>query len=58
MSLTRRWACILDLQKESYILILSQTVLYGLMKQLMGSGPVYVTLGNHDSYNQYVPLCR
>jgi len=22
------------------------------MKQLMGSGPVYVTLGNHDSYNQ------
>jgi len=27
-------------------------VLYDLFKQLLGSGPVYPALGNHDSYNQ------
>jgi len=29
-----------------------ETVVYDLFKNMLGSGPVYVTLGNHDSYNQ------
>ncbi|THH00668.1 hypothetical protein EW026_g1883 [Hermanssonia centrifuga] len=29
-----------------------KTVLYDLFKRLLGSGPVYAALGNHDSYNQ------
>ncbi|KAJ3761911.1 sphingomyelin phosphodiesterase [Lentinula raphanica] len=29
-----------------------QTVLYDLFKRTLLSGPVYATLGNHDSYNQ------
>lgn len=32
----------------------SQTVLYDLFKRMLGSGPVYAALGNHDSYNQCV----
>jgi hypothetical protein len=27
-------------------------VVYDLFKRTLGAGPVYVTLGNHDSYNQ------
>ena len=33
-----------------------QTVVYGLFKQLLGSGPVYPALGNHDSYNESVAV--
>jgi sphingomyelin phosphodiesterase len=29
-----------------------ETVLYGLFRKMLGSGPVYAALGNHDSYNQ------
>lgn len=32
-------------------------MIYDLFKHTLGSGPVYATLGNHDSYHQYV-LCR
>jgi sphingomyelin phosphodiesterase len=31
-----------------------QTILYGLFKRMLGSGPVYAALGNHDTYNQLV----
>ncbi|KAJ7201347.1 Metallo-dependent phosphatase [Mycena pura] len=30
----------------------TETILYDLFKRTLGSGPVYATLGNHDSYNQ------
>ncbi|KAL4241709.1 Sphingomyelin phosphodiesterase [Abortiporus biennis] len=30
----------------------TETVMYDLFKRLLDSGPVYATLGNHDSYNQ------
>lgn len=30
-----------------------QTVLYDLFRQMLGSGPMYVALGNHDSHNEY-----
>ncbi|PPQ64241.1 hypothetical protein CVT24_008644 [Panaeolus cyanescens] len=30
----------------------TETVLYDLFKRTLGSGPVYATMGNHDSYNQ------
>jgi hypothetical protein len=30
----------------------AETVLYDLFKRMLGSGPVYPALGNHDSYNQ------
>ncbi|KAF9055914.1 sphingomyelin phosphodiesterase [Panaeolus papilionaceus] len=30
----------------------TETVLYDLFKQTLGAGPVYATMGNHDSYNQ------
>ncbi|KAJ7455920.1 Metallo-dependent phosphatase [Mycena galericulata] len=30
----------------------TETLLYDLFKQTLGSGPVYAVLGNHDSYNQ------
>ena len=26
--------------------------MYDLFKRLLGTGPVYAALGNHDSYNQ------
>lgn len=26
--------------------------MYDLFKRMLGSGPVYAALGNHDSYNQ------
>ncbi|KAI9444617.1 Metallo-dependent phosphatase-like protein [Lactarius indigo] len=29
-----------------------KTVVYDLFKRMLGSGPVYAALGNHDSYNQ------
>ncbi|KAF4573281.1 hypothetical protein EYR36_007792 [Pleurotus pulmonarius] len=29
-----------------------ETLLYDLLKKTLGPGPVYATLGNHDSYNQ------
>ncbi|EGN94903.1 hypothetical protein SERLA73DRAFT_171272 [Serpula lacrymans var. lacrymans S7.3] len=29
----------------------SEVILFDLFKQFLGPGPVYVTLGNHDSYN-------
>lgn len=34
-----------------------QTVVFDLFKRLLGSGPVYAALGNHDSYNQSVTAC-
>ena len=34
-----------------------QTVLYDLFKEMLGTGPVYPALGNHDSYNQSVAVC-
>ena len=33
-----------------------QTLAYDLFRKMLGSGPVYATLGNHDTYNQYVTL--
>ncbi|KIK07363.1 hypothetical protein K443DRAFT_627618 [Laccaria amethystina LaAM-08-1] len=30
----------------------TETILYDLFKRMLGSGPVYAALGNHDSYNQ------
>lgn len=30
----------------------TETVLYDLYKRQLGSGPVYASLGNHDTYNQ------
>ncbi|KAI0308376.1 Metallo-dependent phosphatase-like protein [Multifurca ochricompacta] len=30
----------------------TETVVYDLFKRILGSGPVYAALGNHDSYNQ------
>ena len=33
----------------------SQTVLYDLFKRMLGSGPVYAALGNHDTYNEFAP---
>ncbi|KAH9944018.1 sphingomyelin phosphodiesterase [Epithele typhae] len=30
----------------------TETVVYDLFRKLLGSGPVYAALGNHDSYNQ------
>ncbi|KAL0580838.1 hypothetical protein V5O48_001214 [Marasmius crinis-equi] len=30
----------------------TETVVYDLFKRMLGSGPVYAALGNHDSYNQ------
>ena len=35
------------------ILTSSQTVLYDLFKRMLGSGPVYAALGNHDTYNEF-----
>ncbi|KNZ72246.1 Sphingomyelin phosphodiesterase [Termitomyces sp. J132] len=29
-----------------------ETILYDLFKRMLGTGPVYAALGNHDSYNQ------
>ncbi|KAF8259132.1 sphingomyelin phosphodiesterase [Lactarius quietus] len=30
----------------------AETVLYDLFKRILGSGPVYAALGNHDTYNE------
>ncbi|KAH9178518.1 Metallo-dependent phosphatase [Lactarius sanguifluus] len=30
----------------------TETVVFDLFKRMLGSGPVYAALGNHDSYNQ------
>ncbi|KAF9486347.1 Metallo-dependent phosphatase [Pholiota conissans] len=30
----------------------TEAIVYDLFKRLLGSGPVYAALGNHDSYNQ------
>ncbi|KAG6919046.1 hypothetical protein DXG01_009756 [Tephrocybe rancida] len=29
-----------------------ETIMYDLFKRMLGTGPVYAALGNHDSYNQ------
>ena len=34
-----------------------QTVVYDLLRRMLGSGPVYAALGNHDSFNQSVAVC-
>lgn len=34
---------------------LVKTVVYDLFKRLLGSGPVYAVLGNHETYNEYAP---
>ena len=39
---------------STFMLMDLQTVVYDLFKKLLGSGPVYAALGNHDSYNQSV----
>jgi sphingomyelin phosphodiesterase len=31
-----------------------ETVLYGLFRKMLGSGPVYAALGNHDRYDPNV----
>jgi hypothetical protein len=31
-----------------------KAIVYDLFNRLLGSGPVYAALGNHDSYNQSV----
>lgn len=31
----------------------TETMIFDLFKRLLGSGPVYATMGNHDSYNQW-----
>ncbi len=36
---------------RDYILY-TETLVYDLFKRLLGTGPVYAALGNHDSYNQ------
>ncbi|KAH7904866.1 Metallo-dependent phosphatase-like protein [Hygrophoropsis aurantiaca] len=40
-----------DNQKSRAFTEYSEVVLYDLFKRLLGPGPVYATLGNHDSYN-------
>ncbi|KAL7285228.1 hypothetical protein ACG7TL_000322 [Trametes sanguinea] len=30
----------------------TETVMYDLLKRMLGTGPVYAALGNHDTYNQ------
>lgn len=37
----------------------TETIVYGLFKRMLGSGPVYTALGNHDTYNQcaFALLC-
>ncbi|OBZ68610.1 Sphingomyelin phosphodiesterase 2 [Grifola frondosa] len=30
----------------------TETVMYDLLKRMLGAGPVYAALGNHDTYNQ------
>ena len=32
-----------------------QTLVFDLLKRMLGTGPVYAALGNHDSYHKYVP---
>jgi sphingomyelin phosphodiesterase len=32
----------------------AQAILYDLFKRMLGSGPIYAALGNHDSYDQLV----
>ncbi|KAI0758376.1 hypothetical protein BC629DRAFT_1598051 [Irpex lacteus] len=32
-----------------------ETVLFDLFKKILGAGPVYAALGNHDSYSQSQP---
>ncbi|CAL1693975.1 unnamed protein product [Somion occarium] len=41
-----------DNQLSRDYVMYTETVIYDLFKRLLGSGPVYATLGNHDSYNQ------
>ncbi|RPD64995.1 sphingomyelin phosphodiesterase [Lentinus tigrinus ALCF2SS1-6] len=36
---------------RDYVLY-TETVVYDLFKRMLGTGPVYAALGNHDSYNQ------
>lgn len=36
--------------------VYSETILYDLLKRQINSGPVYAVLGNHDTYNEYVPI--
>ncbi|KAF9469756.1 sphingomyelin phosphodiesterase [Collybia nuda] len=40
-----------NLLSRSYIQYI-ETIMYDLFKRMLGSGPVYAALGNHDSYNQ------
>ncbi|THH00676.1 hypothetical protein EW026_g1901 [Hermanssonia centrifuga] len=41
-----------DNQLTREYIMYTETVLYDLFKRLLGSGPVYAALGNHDTYNQ------
>ena len=34
-----------------------KSVVYDLFKRMLGSGPVYAALGNHDSYDQFASPC-
>ena len=37
-----------------YFFCHTQTIVYDLFKRMLGSGPVYVALGNHDTYHTWV----
>ncbi|ESK92126.1 ser thr protein phosphatase family protein [Moniliophthora roreri MCA 2997] len=41
-----------DNQLSRDYIMWTETVVYDLFKRMLGSGPVYAALGNHDSYNQ------
>ncbi|KII93956.1 hypothetical protein PLICRDRAFT_695030 [Plicaturopsis crispa FD-325 SS-3] len=41
-----------DNQNSRDLVTYTETALYNLFKSVLGSGPVYTVLGNHDSYNQ------
>ncbi|KDQ63152.1 hypothetical protein JAAARDRAFT_188759 [Jaapia argillacea MUCL 33604] len=41
-----------DNQLSRDYIMYAETLIYDLFKRLLGSGPVYPALGNHDSYNQ------
>jgi len=41
-----------DYQLQRSYIMYTETVLYDLFKRLLGSGPVYPSLGNHDTHNE------
>ncbi|TFK56761.1 sphingomyelin phosphodiesterase [Heliocybe sulcata] len=41
-----------DYQLQRSYIMYTETVVYDLFKRLLGSGPVYPSLGNHDTHNE------